>query len=95
MTFGHEYKTKPEKVDITILEKNILLRYFRNFNISTINENSDKLDHHVTDTNLLCLPLNLNLVPFQTTHFLKTEGFIGSEKYFYTKSILTKRTKMG
>ena len=37
----HKYKTKPAKTDTTILGNKTLLRYFRKFNNTTINENTD------------------------------------------------------
>ena len=41
----HKYKTKPAKADTTILGNKTLLRYFRKFNNTTINENTDLLEY--------------------------------------------------
>ena len=41
----HKYKTKPVKADTTILGNKTLLRYFRKFNYTTINENTDLLEY--------------------------------------------------
>ena len=40
----HKYKTKPAKADTTISGNKTLLRYFRKYNNTTINENTDLLD---------------------------------------------------
>ena len=37
----HKYKTKPTKAEITILGNKTLLRYFRKYNNTTINEITD------------------------------------------------------
>ena len=37
----HKYKTKPAKADTTILGNKTLLRYFRKFNNTTVNEKTD------------------------------------------------------
>ena len=41
----HKNKTKPAKADTTILGNKTLLRYFRKFNNTTINENTDLLEY--------------------------------------------------
>ena len=43
----HNYKTKPTKADITILENETLLRYFRKFNNTSINENTNILEYQI------------------------------------------------
>ena len=45
----HKYKTKPIKADITILGNKTLLRYFRKFKNTSINENTDKLEYQKFD----------------------------------------------
>ena len=37
----HNYKTKPVKADTTILGNKTLLKYFRKFNNTSINENTE------------------------------------------------------
>ena len=46
----HNFKTKPTKADTTILRKKTLLRYFRNINNTTINENTDLLEYQLNDS---------------------------------------------
>ena len=41
----HTYKTKPTKADTTILGNKTLLRYFRKYNNTTINEITDLLEN--------------------------------------------------
>ena len=57
----HKYKTKPNKADITILGNKTLLRYFRNFNNTSINENTDILEYETPDLKVTCLPLSMML----------------------------------
>ena len=45
----HKCKTKPLKADTTILGNKTLLRYFRKFNNTIINENTDILEYQETD----------------------------------------------
>ena len=58
----HKYKTKPLKADTTILGNKTLLRYFRNFNNTTINENTELLEYHLNDSTVPCLPLSMILI---------------------------------
>ena len=60
----HKNKTKPVKADTTILENKTLLRYFRNFNNTTINENTDLLEYQFVDSKVPCLPLSMILIAF-------------------------------
>ena len=46
----HKNKTKPGKADTTILGNKTLLRYFRKFNNTTINENTDLLEYQLDDS---------------------------------------------
>ena len=46
----YKYKTKPAKADTTILGSKTLIRYFRNFNNTTINENTDLLEYNTSDS---------------------------------------------
>ena len=67
----HKYKTKPVKADTTILGNKTLLRYFRKFNNTTINENTDLLEHQLHDSTVPCLPLSMILIAFKF-HIHKT-----------------------
>ena len=78
----HEYKTKPLKADTTILGNKTLLRYFRKFNNTSINENTDILKYQTPDIKVPCLPLSMMLTAFHTSHFLHTEGHSGAEKTY-------------
>ena len=78
----HKYKTKPLKADTTILGNKTLLRYFRKFNKSTINENTDILEHQTTDIKVPCPPLSMMLIAFYTSHSLHTKGHSGAEKTY-------------
>ena len=46
----HKHKTKPAKADNTILGNKTLLRYFRKFNSTIINENTDLLEYQQPDS---------------------------------------------
>ena len=63
----HEYKTKPLKADTTILRNKTLLRYFRKFNNTSINENTDILNYQTSDIKVSCLPLSMMLIAFHTS----------------------------
>ena len=76
----HKYKTKPAKADTTILGNETLLRCFRKFNNTTINEITDLLEHQLDDTKVPCLPLSMILIAFNISHTQKTKGHSGSEK---------------
>ena len=78
----HKYKTKPTKADTTILGNKTLLPYFRKFNNTTLNENRDLLEYQTPDFKVPCLPLNKNLIAFNTSHTLNTRGHSGSEKTY-------------
>ena len=78
----HKYKTKPAKADTTILGHKTLLRYFRKFNNTTINENTDLLEYQLDDFKVPCLPLSMILIAFNITHTQKTKGHSGSEKTY-------------
>ena len=78
----HKYKTKPIKADITILGKKILLRYFKKFNNTSINEHSDIIEYQTPDIKLPCLPLSMMLIAFHTSDSLHTNGHSGEEKTY-------------
>ena len=69
----HKHKTKPTKADITILGNKTVLRYFRKFNNTTINENTDILEYQTPDFKAPCLPLSMMLIAFNTSHTLNTK----------------------
>ena len=76
----HKSKTKPIKADTIILGNKTLPRYFRKFNNTTLNENTDVLEHQTPDFKVSCLPLSMMLIAFNTSHILHTKGHSGSEK---------------
>ena len=79
----HKYKTKPVKTDTTILGIKTLLRYFRKFNYTTINENTDLLEYQLNDSKVPCLPLSMILIAFNISHTQNTKGHSGSEKTYW------------
>ena len=86
----HKYKTKPLNADTTKLENKTLLRYFRKFNNTSINENTNILEYQTPDIEVPCLPLSMMLIAFHTSHSLHTKGHSGAEKtyskfLFYSK----------
>ena len=76
----HNYKTKPTKADTTILGNKTLLRYFRKYNNTTINEITDLLEYQTPDSKVPCLPLSMILIAFNISHTQNTKGHSGSEK---------------
>ena len=78
----HKYKTKPSKADTTILGNKTLLRCFRKFNNTTINENTDLLEYQLDDSKVPCLPLSMILIAFNISHTTNTIGHSGSEKTY-------------
>ena len=70
------------ETDTTILGNKTLMRYFRKFNKTTINENTDILEYQTTDIKVPCLPLSMMLIAFHTSHSLHTKGHSGAEKKF-------------
>ena len=78
----HKYKTRPVKADTTILGNKTLLRYFRKFNNTTINENTDLLEYQLNDSTVPCLPLSMILIAFNISHTQNTKGHSGSEKTY-------------
>ena len=82
-----KYKTKPLKANTTILGNKTLLRYFRKFNNTSINENTDIPENQTPDLKVPCLLLTMMLIAFHTSHSLHTKGHSGAEKNilkFYT-----------
>ena len=75
----HKYKIKPAKAETTILGDKTLLRYFRKFNNTTINENTDLLEYQLDDSKVPCLPLSMILIAFNISHTQNTKGHSGSE----------------
>ena len=55
----HKYKIKPFKADITILGNKTLLKYFRKFNNTSINENTDTLEYQISDIKVPYLSLSM------------------------------------
>ena len=78
----HKYKTKPLEADTTILGNKTLLRYFRKFNNTSINENTDILEYQKPDIKIPCLPLSMMRIAFHTSHSLHTKGHSGAEKTY-------------
>ena len=78
----HKYKTKPAKVDTTILGNKTPLQYFRKFNNTTINENTDLLEYQFNDSKVPSLPLSMILIAFNISHTQNTKGHSGSEKTY-------------
>ena len=78
----HKYKTKPVKADTTILGNKTLLRYFRKFNNTTINENTDLLEYKLNESTVPCLPLSMILIAFNNSHTQNIKGHSGSEKTY-------------
>ena len=78
----HKYKTKPVKANTTILVNKTLLRYFRKFNNTTINENTYLLEYQLNDSTVPCLPLSMILIAFNISHTQNTKGHSGSEKTY-------------
>ena len=78
----HKYKTKRIKADSTILGNKTLLRYFRKFNNTTINENTDLLEYNLNESTVPCLPLSMILIAFNISHTQNIKGHSGSEKTY-------------
>ena len=70
----HKFKTKPVKADTTILGNKTLLRYFRKFNNTKINENTDLLEYQLNDSKVPFLPLSMILIAFNISHTQNTKG---------------------
>ena len=78
----HKYKTEPLKTDTPILGNKTLLRYFRKFNNSSINDNTDILEYQSPNYKVPCLLLSMMLIDFHTSHSLHTKGHSGAEKTY-------------
>ena len=78
----HKYKTKPVKADTTILRNKTILRYFRKFNNTIINENTDLLEYQLNESTVPCLPLSMILIAFNISHTQNIKGHSGSEKTY-------------
>ena len=52
----HNYKTKLVNADTTILGNKTILRYFRKFNNTSINKNTEFLEYQLDDSKVPCLP---------------------------------------
>ena len=93
----HKYKIKPAKAVTTILGNKTLLRYFRKFNNTTINEKTDLIENQLDDSKVPCPPLSMILIAFNISHTQITKGHSGSEKNifkFYTKFLFSKRPNL-
>ena len=78
----HKYKTKPTKADTTIIGNKTLLRYFRKYNNTTINEITDLLEYQTPDFKVPCLSLSMMLIAFNISHSQHTKVHPGSEKTY-------------
>ena len=58
------YETKPIKADITILGNKTLLRYFRKFNNTSINENTNFLEYQKSELKVPCFSLKMIFLAF-------------------------------
>ena len=89
----HKNKTKPTKADIAILGNKTLLRYFRKFNNTSMNEKTDILEYQTSDLKVPCLPSSMMLIAFHTSHSLHTKENSGSEKTYsnYLQDFLLSR----
>ena len=76
------YKTKYIKADITILGNKTLLRSFRKFNSTSINENTNILEYQTLELKVHCLSLSMILLALYISDFLNTKGHAGSEKKY-------------
>ena len=88
----HKYKTKPVKADTTILGNKLLLRYFRKFNNTTINVNTDLLEYQINESTVPCLPLSMILIAFNISHTQNIKGHSIRENIF--KFLFPKCTKL-
>ena len=77
-----KYETEPLKADTTILGNKNLLSYFRKFNDTSTNENTDILEYQTPDIKLPCPPLSMMLIAFHTSHSLHTKRHSGAEKTY-------------
>ena len=59
-----------------------LLRYFRKFNNTAINENTDLLEYQLNNSTVPCLPLSMITIAFNISHTQNTKGHSGSEKTY-------------
>ena len=82
LKLSHKYKTKPVKAATSILGNKTLLRYFRKFNNTAINENTDLLEYQLNDSIVPCLPLSMIVIAFNISHTQNTKGHSGSEKTY-------------
>ena len=92
-----QIQIKPVKADTTILGNKLLLRYFRKFNNTTINEDTDLSKYQLNDSKIPCLPLSMKLLAFNISHTQNTKGHSGSEKNkleLYTKFLFPKCTNL-
>ena len=76
-----ELLQKKTKILTQSLDKT-LLRCFRKFNNTSINENTNILEYQTSEFKVPCLPLSLVLIAFHTSHSLNPKGQAGSEKKY-------------
>ena len=86
-------KLLTEQISNTIPDPNqpfYALRYFRKFNNTTINENTDLLEYQLNDSTVPCLPLSMILIAFNISHTQNTKRHSGSEKTYsnFTRNFL-------
>ena len=77
----HIYKTKPTEADAAILGNKMFLRYFRNFYITTITENTDILEYQTSELEVLCLPLSMVLLALHISDSLNTKDMQDQSKH--------------
>ena len=77
----HKYKTKPTKADTTILGNKTLLRYFRKYNNTTINETTDLLENQTPNFKVPCLPLSMMLISFDISHTQNTKDIQDQKRH--------------
>ena len=65
---------------MTIRGNKVLLRYFRNFNNASRNENTKFLEYQTYELKVPCLPQSMLLLAFHISHSLNAKGSAGSEK---------------
>ena len=66
--------------NIPILGNITLFRFLKKIEQATINENTDIIENHYTDTKVPCLTLSIFLIAFHYSHFLSTKGHMLEKK---------------
>ena len=76
----HTYKTKPMKAEITILGNKTLLRRFRKFNNTSINQKTNISEYQTSELKVPCLPLSMILLAFHISHSLNAKNKLQKNK---------------